>query len=126
MSARKLNTPQIRLSISTAVSDAMNKIGADLGLPSLHWGVGVTAASTDAEISGHMGIAHSGDPAEWLRGAEQWAQALDLTAKGATNWGTTEWTGVVDGMFVRVWAVVDAARFYGDAPATVEEVSSHV
>jgi hypothetical protein len=117
-----MDTPQIRLSISNAVTDAMNKIGADLGLPSLHWDVGARGVET-AGIVGHMGKGHSSDPAEWLRAAEQWAQALGLTDKDATSWGTNEWTGVVDGVSIRVWATVDEARFYGNPAAETVEVT---
>jgi hypothetical protein len=111
-------TVRIRQALSDAVTDAMNKAGAGLGLPPIHWdSVGRGA------VSGHLGAGWSGNPAEWLAAAERWAVALGLGDRGTSGHGTVEWSGVVDGVRVEVWAVVDEVKFYGEpvSSAATEE-----
>jgi hypothetical protein len=114
-------TVRIRQALAEAVTDAMNKAGAGLGLPPIHWN-SVAADGGMAAVSGHLGAGQSGDPAEWLAAAERWAAALGLRDRVTSGHGTVEWTGVVDGVRVEVWAVVDEVKFYGEplSSATTE------
>jgi hypothetical protein len=114
-------TLRIRQALADAVTDVMNKAGAGLGLPPISW-ASVAADGMEA-VSGHLGVAHSGDPAEWLAAAERWAMALGLGDRVTSGHGTVEWSGVVDGVRVDVWAVVDEVKFYGEpvSSAATEE-----
>lgn len=105
-------TVRIRQALADAVTDVMNKAGASLGLPSLAWYP--NGADETAGVSGHLGAAYAGDPADWLAAAERWAAALGLGDRVASGHGTVEWSGAVDGVRVVVWAVVDEVKFYGE------------
>lgn len=54
-----------------------------------------------------------GRPDSVRQAAQQWANALGLVPSRKSMRGTIEFRGEIDGVKVRIWAVVDKAAFHG-------------
>jgi hypothetical protein len=107
--------------VSGGISAALNARGAADGCGPLVW----TLTDTGG-LSGLVG-AHVG-PARAVERAAAWAALLGLDgpAERPLLGGTVEYSGVVDGMPVVVWAVVDRVGIFGItvAPSDADEAEA--
>lgn len=85
-------------SLSNAIEAAMNSVGAQFGLPAMHWSL-----RPDGEIGGFPRDGALEDVAL----AGRWARLLGLNPPIDDRMGARLWRGRVDSYQVEVWAVVD-------------------
>jgi hypothetical protein len=102
---------------ANAVLAQLEHIGAQLGCKRVAW-----SWSTDYDHYDYRNPAPrlpalsglvDGRPAVARQAARQWANVLGLTAARTPSRGTVTYEGEIDGIKVKVWAVVDNVAFGG-------------
>lgn len=95
--------------VRAAIGDALNALGADMGLPGLSW---VYRSEDDgSRINGHATSGFYG-PDEVAVITAGWAKHLGLSPKDTFVSGTVEYVGTVDGLPFSIWGVVDPDAFH--------------
>jgi hypothetical protein len=90
------------------VLDQLRYLATLHGCPDVSWSWNSDYPDHQLTLSGITGTAR---PRAARRAAEQWANALGLTASPRAMAGTVEYAGDINGLRMRVWAVVDRHQF---------------
>lgn len=103
-----MTTTTILGRVRAAIGDALNALGAEVGLPELGW----THRSymDGSRINGHAGTG-SYSPSEIVAITAAWARHLGLTLRDDMPVGTVDYVGTVDGLSFSVWGVTDPDAF---------------
>lgn len=113
----RVNTAQLAES-ATAVLTQIDHIGAQVGCQRVSWSwtndYTYDYRNPKPELPVLSGLV-GGKTAAARQAALQWANVLGLAPAAKPNRGTVAYEGEIDGLKVKVWAVVDNAAFGGRA-----------